>query len=111
MIHNYLQIGQVAFDAPFQYKVIASQYAYTGNLDINNFDFEGKGLGRVLTEFVLKEVDSGRVWKGGADLLGGAKEELDLRFGQCGRDFGFKRLIEVGGVHAPIVARHLTPGQ
>jgi len=55
LTHNYLQTGQVAFDAPFQYKVIASQYAYTGNLDINNFDFEGKGLGQVLIEFVLKD--------------------------------------------------------
>jgi 4-amino-4-deoxy-L-arabinose transferase-like glycosyltransferase len=55
LIHNYLQTGQFAFDAPFQYKVIASQYAYSGNLDINNYDFEGKGLGRVLIEFALKD--------------------------------------------------------
>jgi hypothetical protein len=55
LIHNYLQIGQFAFDAPFQYKVIASQYAYTGNLDIDNFDLEGKGLGRILLEFALKD--------------------------------------------------------
>ena len=55
LVHNYLQTGQFAFDAPFQYKVIASQYAYTGNLDINSFDFEGKGLGRVLIEFALKD--------------------------------------------------------
>jgi hypothetical protein len=55
LTHNYLQTGQFAFDAPFQYKVIASQYAYTGNLDINNFDFEGKALGQVLLEFALKD--------------------------------------------------------
>lgn len=55
LTHNYIQTGQFAFDAPFQYKVIASQYAYTGNLDIDNFDFEGKGLGRVLIEFALKD--------------------------------------------------------
>lgn len=55
LIHNFLLTGQFAFDAPFQYKVIASQYAYSGNLDINNFDFEGKGLGRVLIEFVWKD--------------------------------------------------------
>ena len=55
LIHNYLQTGQVAFDAPFQYKIIATQYAYSGNLDINNYDFEGKGLGRVLIEFALKD--------------------------------------------------------
>jgi hypothetical protein len=55
LFHNYLQTGQFAFDAPFQYRVIASQYAYTGNLDIDNFDLEGKGLGRVLLEFALKD--------------------------------------------------------
>ena len=55
LIHNYLQLGQFAFDAPFQYKVIASQYDYTGNLDIDTFDFEGKGLGRVLLEFAVKD--------------------------------------------------------
>jgi hypothetical protein len=55
LTHNYLQTGQFAFDAPFQYKVIASQYAYSGNLDINNIDLEGKGLGRVLIEFALKD--------------------------------------------------------
>lgn len=55
LLHNYLQTSQFAFDAPFQYKVIASQYAYSGNLDINNYDFEGKGLGRVLIEFALKD--------------------------------------------------------
>jgi hypothetical protein len=55
LIHNYLQTGQIAFDAPFQYKIIASQYAYSGNLDISNYDFEGKGLGRVLIEFALKD--------------------------------------------------------
>jgi 4-amino-4-deoxy-L-arabinose transferase-like glycosyltransferase len=55
LARNYLQTGQFAFDAAFQYKVIASQYAYSGNLDINNFDFEGKGLGRVLIEFALKD--------------------------------------------------------
>ena len=51
LLHNYLLTGQVAFDAAFQYKVIASQYAYTGNLDIANFDFEGKGLGRCCSNF------------------------------------------------------------
>ncbi|HUE97657.1 MAG TPA: glycosyltransferase family 39 protein [Anaerolineales bacterium] len=55
LTHNYLQTGQLAFDAPFQYKVIASQYAYSGNLDIENYDFEGKGLGRVLIEFAVKD--------------------------------------------------------
>lgn len=55
LLHNYLLTGQVTFDAAFQYKVIASQYAYTGNLDINNFEFEGKGVGQVLLQFLLKD--------------------------------------------------------
>src|SRR6266508_653294 len=55
LIHNYLQTGQLAFDASFQYKVIASQYSYSGNLDIENYNFEGKGLGQVLTEFAIKD--------------------------------------------------------
>src|SRR3989337_3299156 len=55
LVHNYLQTGQFAFDAPFQYKVIASQYSYSGNLDIQNYDFEGKGLGRILIDFALKD--------------------------------------------------------
>jgi hypothetical protein len=55
LIHNYIQTGELAFDAAFQYKVIASQYAYSGNLDISNYDFEGKGLGRVLIEFAMKD--------------------------------------------------------
>ncbi|MGZ9225579.1 MAG: glycosyltransferase family 39 protein [Anaerolineales bacterium] len=55
LIHNYLQAGQFALDASFQYKVIASQYAYSGNLDIQTYDFEDKGLGRILIEFALKD--------------------------------------------------------
>ena len=55
LIHNYLQSGQIAFDAPFQYKIIATQYSYSGNLDIANYNFEGKGLGQVLIEFALKD--------------------------------------------------------
>jgi hypothetical protein len=55
VVHNYLQTGEFALDASFQYKVIASQYAYSGNLDIQGYDFEGKGLGRILIEFALKD--------------------------------------------------------
>jgi hypothetical protein len=55
LTHNYLKIGQFTFDAPFQYKIIASQYAYSGNLDIWNYDFENKSLGRVLIDFTLKD--------------------------------------------------------
>ena len=55
LTHNYIQTGQFTFDAPFQYKVLASQYAYTGNLDLQNYDFAGKGLGQVLIEFAIKD--------------------------------------------------------
>jgi len=55
LTHNYLQTGQITFDSPFQYNLIASQYAYSGNLDISNNDIEGKGLGRVLIEFAMKD--------------------------------------------------------
>lgn len=55
LTHNYLQTGQFTFDAPFQYKIIASQYAYSGNLDIHSYDFEGKGLGRILIDFAIKD--------------------------------------------------------
>lgn len=55
LIHNYLQTGKLAFDATFQYATIASQYAYSGNLDTSNFDLAGKGVGRILIEFALKD--------------------------------------------------------
>lgn len=55
LLHNYLKTGQAALDSPSQYKVIASQYAYTGNLDIGNVDLEGKGVGQILVEFTLKD--------------------------------------------------------
>jgi hypothetical protein len=55
LVHNYLQTGELAFDATFQYATIASQYAYTGNLDINNYDFAGKGVGRILFDFAVKD--------------------------------------------------------
>ena len=55
LTHNYLRIGKFAFDAPFQYQVLASQYAYTGNLDFQAVDLENKSLGQILITFVLKD--------------------------------------------------------
>jgi len=55
LIHNYLQTGELAFDARFQYATIASQYAYSGYLETGGFDPEGKGLVRILIEFALKD--------------------------------------------------------
>lgn len=55
LTHNYLRIGKFAFDAPFQLQVLASQYAYTGNLDFNTVDLENKGLSQILITFALKD--------------------------------------------------------
>jgi hypothetical protein len=55
LIHNYLQSGQLTLDAPFEYQVIASQYKYTGNLDISAVDLQGKGLFGLLLTFALRD--------------------------------------------------------
>jgi hypothetical protein len=55
LLHNYLNSGKITFDAPFEYKVIASQYQYTGNLEIQNMDLQGKGLLGILLTFILKD--------------------------------------------------------
>jgi len=55
LTHNYLRIGKFAFDAPFQYQVLASQYAYTGNLDFGAIDLENKSLSQILITFALKD--------------------------------------------------------
>ncbi len=55
LLHNYLHTGQFTFDAPFQYQVIASQYKYTGNLDLQSVDLQGKGLLGILLTFALKD--------------------------------------------------------
>ena len=55
LTHNYLRIGKFTFDAPFQLQVLASQYAYTGNLDFNAVDLENKSLSQILITFALKD--------------------------------------------------------
>ncbi|HXF86540.1 MAG TPA: glycosyltransferase family 39 protein [Anaerolineales bacterium] len=55
LAHNYWLTGEITFDASLQYKTLASQYAYSGNLDIGNYDFQGKSLFRVLLDFTLKD--------------------------------------------------------
>jgi Dolichyl-phosphate-mannose-protein mannosyltransferase len=55
LVHNFIQSGQLTFDAPFEYQVVASQYQYTGNLDIQNVDLQGKGLLGILITFALKD--------------------------------------------------------
>ncbi len=55
LFHNYLRTGAFAFDAPFQYRLLASQYQYTGNLDISGVDLQGKSLAGVLVAFVWRD--------------------------------------------------------
>jgi hypothetical protein len=55
LLHNYLISGQITFDAPFEYQVIASQYKYTGNLDLESVDLQGKSLFGILLTFALKD--------------------------------------------------------
>ncbi len=55
LLHNYLVSGHLAFDAPFQYQIIASQYRYTGNLDINSIDLSGKSLAGMVLAFALRD--------------------------------------------------------
>ncbi len=55
LVHNYLQTGQLTFDAPFQSQIIVSQYQYTGNLDINNVDLQGKSVPAILLTFLLHD--------------------------------------------------------
>ncbi len=55
LLHNYLQSGQLTLDAPFEYQVIASQYKYTGNLDLGSVDLQGKSLLGILVTFALKD--------------------------------------------------------
>lgn len=55
LLHNFRATGQLTFDAPFQYRIIASQYQYTGNLDINNVDLQGKSVAGILMTFLLRD--------------------------------------------------------
>jgi len=55
LLHNYLAVGKLTFDAPFQFQIIASQYRYTGNLDINSIDLQGKSLAGIVLAFVLRD--------------------------------------------------------
>ncbi len=55
LLHNYLASGQITFDAPFEYQVIASQYKYTGNLDLQSVNLQGKSLFGILLTFALKD--------------------------------------------------------
>ena len=55
LLHNYIKSGQLTFDAPFEYQVVASQYKYTGNLDLQNVDLQGKSLIGILVTFAIHD--------------------------------------------------------
>jgi hypothetical protein len=55
LIRNYLATGQFSIDAPFQYRIIASQYRYTGNLDIDNVELEGQSVLGTLIAFAVRD--------------------------------------------------------
>lgn len=55
LTHNYIQAGELTFDAEFQYNIITSQYAAFGNLDASDYEVAGKGLGGIVLEFILKD--------------------------------------------------------
>ncbi|MDK1028478.1 MAG: glycosyltransferase family 39 protein [Anaerolineae bacterium] len=55
LTRNYLASGKFTFDAPFQVQLLASQYAYTGNLDIGAINLEEKSLSQILITFALKD--------------------------------------------------------
>ena len=57
LIHNYLAIGQFAFDDPRQLAIISSQYALTGNLDTSQFNIQSQSLTGNLMAFALKHPD------------------------------------------------------
>ncbi len=54
LIRNYAITGQLAFDDPMQMAVIYSQYSFSENLDISQFDFESESLGSRLLTFTLQ---------------------------------------------------------
>jgi hypothetical protein len=53
--HNLLVSGQLTLDAPFQYQIIASQYRYTGNLDLSSVDLQGRSLAGLMLTFLAHD--------------------------------------------------------
>jgi hypothetical protein len=54
LIHNYTVIGQFAFDDPRQSAIIYSQYSYSGNLDLSQFDPETDSVGERIVSFTIE---------------------------------------------------------
>ncbi len=54
LAHNYTISGRFSFDDPRQVAIIYSQYSFTGNLDLSQFDPEKDSVGKRLISFTLE---------------------------------------------------------
>ncbi len=54
LTHNYTVVGQFSFDDPRQTAIIYSQYSFTGNLDISQFDPAKQSVGDRIISFTLE---------------------------------------------------------
>ncbi|MBX3038345.1 MAG: glycosyltransferase family 39 protein [Anaerolineales bacterium] len=54
LTHNYTISGQFSFDDPKQVAIIYSQYSFSGNLDISQFNPETDSVGKRILEFTLE---------------------------------------------------------
>jgi hypothetical protein len=54
LTHNYTVTGQFTFDDPRQTAIIYSQYSFTGNLDISQFDPAKQSVGKRIISFSLE---------------------------------------------------------
>src|SRR5690606_11216775 len=54
LTHNYTISGHFSFDDPKQVAVIYSQYSFTGNLDLNQFNPETDSAGKRSLSFTLE---------------------------------------------------------
>ncbi|MFN3492699.1 MAG: glycosyltransferase family 39 protein, partial [Anaerolineales bacterium] len=54
LTHNYTISGQFSFDDPKQVAIIYSQYSFSGNLDINQFNPETDSVGKRILDFTLE---------------------------------------------------------
>jgi len=53
LAHNYTVTGQFTFDDPRQSAIIFSQYSFTGNLDLSQFDPAKESVGQRIVSFSL----------------------------------------------------------
>ncbi len=54
LAHNYTVVGQFTFDDPRQSAIIYSQYSFTGNLDLSQFDPAKESVGHRIVSFTLE---------------------------------------------------------